>query len=135
MQCSLCNHRCTIVPGKAGICGVRKNENGTLYATTYGRVSAEAVDPIEKKPLYHYLPGTVSYSLGSVGCNFHCEHCQNWNISQADTEKYHLSQIPPEEGVRRALGTGSASISWTYNEPTICMNIHLIWEHLPELKG
>ncbi|MCX6696888.1 MAG: AmmeMemoRadiSam system radical SAM enzyme, partial [Methanoregula sp.] len=89
------------------------------YASTYGEVSAEAVDPIEKKPLYHYLPGTLSYSLGSIGCNFHCEHCQNWHISRAKLDEAHLVALPPEEGVVRAIGSGSASISWTYNEPTI----------------
>lgn len=119
VQCSLCNHRCTIKEGKTGICGVRENREGILYATTFGRVSAEAVDPIEKKPLYHFLPGTLSYSLGSIGCNFHCEHCQNWHISRAKGESLRLFDLSPEEGVRRARSAGCASISWTYNEPTI----------------
>ena len=119
VKCSLCNHRCSINEGKHGICGVRINEKGTLYAATYGKISAEAVDPIEKKPLFHYLPGTTSYSLGSVGCNFHCRHCQNWHISRADIETARLRSLSPEEGVSRAIGSGSASISWTYNEPTI----------------
>ena len=119
VKCSLCNHRCTIGDGKHGICGVRWNEHGVLDAKTYGKISAEAVDPIEKKPLFHYLPGTRSYSLGSIGCNFHCRHCQNWHISRATLDEAHLRTLSPEEGVRRALGSGSASISWTYNEPTI----------------
>jgi pyruvate formate lyase activating enzyme len=119
VTCSLCNHRCTIGDGKHGICGVRKNEQGTLFAETYGLVSAEAVDPIEKKPLYHYLPGTLSYSLGGIGCNFHCEHCQNWHISRAGPGDGHLKNLAPEEGVRRAAERKCASISWTYNEPTI----------------
>jgi pyruvate formate lyase activating enzyme len=105
--------------GKTGICGVRENRDGILYATTYGRVSAEAVDPIEKKPLYHFLPGTLSYSLGSIGCNFHCEHCQNWHISRSERDPGGLPHLPPEEGVRRARASGCSSISWTYNEPTI----------------
>ncbi len=117
--CSLCNHRCTIREGKHGICGVRENRGGILYAMTYGRVSSEAVDPIEKKPLYHFLPGTLSYSLGSVGCNFRCEHCQNWQISRADITGFSLREISPEEGVRRAKARMCSSISWTYNEPTI----------------
>ncbi|NYT07672.1 MAG: AmmeMemoRadiSam system radical SAM enzyme [Methanomicrobiales archaeon] len=117
--CSLCNHRCTIREGKHGICGVRENRNGILYAMTYGKVSSEAVDPIEKKPLYHFLPGTLSYSLGSVGCNFRCEHCQNWQISRADITGFSLRDISPEEGVKRAEARMCASISWTYNEPTI----------------
>jgi pyruvate formate lyase activating enzyme len=119
VTCSLCNHRCVIHPEKHGICGVRRNENGTLYATTYGKISAEAVDPIEKKPLYHFLPGTRSYSLGSIGCNFHCQHCQNWHISRAERDVTHLRDLSPEEGVKRAKENGCASISWTYNEPTI----------------
>lgn len=119
VQCSLCSHRCTIAEGKHGICGVRQNEGGTLYATSYGLVSAEAVDPIEKKPLFHFLPGTLSYSLGGIGCNFRCEHCQNWQISQVDRTSARLVSISPKEGVARALASGSASISWTYNEPTI----------------
>ncbi|MDH7594162.1 MAG: AmmeMemoRadiSam system radical SAM enzyme [Methanomicrobiales archaeon] len=119
VRCSLCSHRCTIQEGKKGICGVRINREGMLYAGTYGRVSAENVDPIEKKPLYHYMPGTLSYSLGSIGCNFRCEHCQNWQISQAALEGAYLKEITPKEAVRRAKNTGSASISFTYNEPTI----------------
>jgi pyruvate formate lyase activating enzyme len=119
VTCSLCSHRCTIKDGKHGICGVRGNSQGTLYAETYGRISAEAIDPIEKKPLFHYLPGTLSYSLGGIGCNFHCEHCQNWHISRATLEGSHLRDLVPEEGVRRAVAGRCASISWTYNEPTI----------------
>jgi pyruvate formate lyase activating enzyme len=119
VKCSLCNHRCTIPEGKHGICGVRVNSGGTLYAATYGKISAEAVDPIEKKPLYHYLPGTRSYSLGSYGCNFHCQHCQNWHISRAVPDESIHPSLSPEEGVSRAIASGSASISWTYNEPTI----------------
>ncbi len=119
VQCSLCNHRCRIKDGRFGICGVRKNVEGTLYAMTYGKVSAEAVDPIEKKPLFHFLPGSLSYSLGSVGCNFRCKHCQNWHISTKTYEEGIFRNLSPEEGVRRALDQGCASIAWTYNEPTI----------------
>ncbi|KUG20183.1 MAG: radical SAM protein [Methanomicrobiaceae archaeon] len=119
VRCSLCPHRCTIREGKQGICGVRINRNGTLYAATYAKISSEAVDPIEKKPLYHFLPGTLSYSIGSIGCNFHCSHCQNWHISQPTLEQIRLRDLSPEEGVRRALAAGCRSISWTYNEPTI----------------
>jgi pyruvate formate lyase activating enzyme len=119
VKCSLCSHRCTIKPGRHGICGVRWNEGGILDAKTYAKVSAEAVDPIEKKPLFHFLPGTLSYSLGSIGCNFHCRHCQNWHISQMAFESAHLRTLLPGEGVSRAVASGSASIAWTYNEPTI----------------
>jgi pyruvate formate lyase activating enzyme len=119
VRCSLCSHRCRIPEGKPGICGIRWNRGGILDAAAYGKISAEAVDPIEKKPLFHYLPGTLSYSLGSIGCNFHCEHCQNWQISQAGLEEATLPVLLPEEGVRRAIARGCASISWTYNEPSI----------------
>ncbi len=119
VQCSLCSHRCVIKEGGHGICGVRINKKGTLYASTYAKISAEAIDPIEKKPLFHYLPGTRSYSLGSIGCNFHCQHCQNWHISRAKPDTEMLRTLSPEEGVARAVGSSSASISWTYNEPTI----------------
>lgn len=117
--CTLCNHRCHIREGKHGICGVRKNQDKKLIAETYGKVSAEAVDPIEKKPLNHFLPGTTSYSLGSIGCNFSCSHCQNWHISMAKPDLSFFREISPAEGVRRAIIRGCSSISWTYNEPTI----------------
>ena len=133
--CSLCNHRCTIREGKHGICGVRENRNGTLYALTYGKVSSEAVDPIEKKPLYHFLPGTLSYSIGSIGCNFRCEHCQNWQISRADFTGITLRDISPEEGVQRALARSCASISWTYNEPTIWHEYALDMGRLAKKQG
>jgi pyruvate formate lyase activating enzyme len=135
VQCSLCNHRCAINEGKHGICGVRINEAGTLYAGTYGKISAEAVDPIEKKPLFHYLPGTRSYSLGSAGCNFHCKHCQNWHISRAALDDAHLRPLSPEEGVERAVESGSASISWTYNEPTIWHEYTLDQGTLAKARG
>ena len=128
VRCSLCPHRCIIREGKQGICGVRINHGGTLYAATFGRVAAKEVDPIEKKPLYHFLPGTLSYSLGTIGCNFHCEHCQNWHISQQTLQMRMLQSISPAEGVERALGSGSASIAWTYNEPTI-------WHEYPLAMG
>jgi len=135
VTCSLCSHRCTIKDGKHGICGVRGNRNGTLYAETYGRISAEAIDPIEKKPLFHYLPGTLSYSLGGIGCNFHCEHCQNWHISRATLEGSHLRDLVPEEGVRRAVAGRCASISWTYNEPTIWHEYALDMGTLAKQRG
>jgi pyruvate formate lyase activating enzyme len=112
VKCSLCNHRCAIHEDGHGICGVRLNEHGTLFAATYGRISSEAVDPVEKKPLFHYLPGTLSYSLGSIGCNFHCQHCQNWHISRAALEGARLQNLSPEEGVERAITRKCASISW-----------------------
>lgn len=122
VTCHLCNHHCAIKPGKRGICGVRENREGKLYSLVYGRLVAENVDPIEKKPLFHMLPGSRSYSISTVGCNFRCLHCQNYNISQYP----HLSEgqisgslRSPEEVVESAQGSGCQSISYTYVEPTI----------------
>ncbi|AKB84599.1 AmmeMemoRadiSam system radical SAM enzyme [Methanococcoides methylutens] len=119
VQCNLCNHRCKIGEGKTGICGVRENRDGTLYSLIYNTVSSEAVDPIEKKPLFHFNPGSKAYSLGTIGCNFRCKHCQNWTISQVKLDEAASVEITPEEAVSRALATGCRSIAWTYNEPTI----------------
>jgi len=119
VHCNLCAHSCRIASGKKGFCGVRENRGGALYTLIYGTVSSEAVDPIEKKPLYHFYPGSYVYSVGSIGCNFHCKHCQNWSISQASLEDSYTMEILPEELVERALLSRSRSIAWTYNEPTI----------------
>ncbi len=119
VHCGLCAHSCKISPGKRGFCKVRENRGGNLYTLIYGTVSSEAIDPIEKKPLYHYYPGSYVYSVGSIGCNFRCKHCQNWSISQACLEDSFTVDIPPEELIERALTTKSRSIAWTYNEPTI----------------
>ncbi|MBP2132178.1 pyruvate formate lyase activating enzyme [Methanomicrobium sp. W14] len=118
VKCGLCSHRCLIKENKSGICGVRTNKGGTLYTESYGRVSAEAVDPVEKKPLYHFLPGTQVYSLGGIGCNFRCKHCQNWEISQCTTADF-LHGLSPQKGVLKALDYRCRSIAWTYNEPTL----------------
>jgi pyruvate formate lyase activating enzyme len=119
VKCNVCAHRCTIAEGKVGICRTRKNINGKVHTLIYNTVSSEAVDPIEKKPLYHFLPGTLSYSLGTIGCNFRCQHCQNWNISQVTLDEAYTKEITPEDAVRKAVASGCKSISWTYNEPTI----------------
>ena len=119
VQCHVCAHQCIISDGKRGICGVRENRNGTLFTLIYNTVSSEAVDPIEKKPLYHFLPGTLCYSQGTIGCNFRCLHCQNWTISQASLDQAYTRELTPEESVSKALNSGCASMAWTYNEPTI----------------
>jgi len=117
VKCSLCNHRCVIHEGKHGICGVRINEQGTLYAATYGKISAEAVDPIEKKPLSHFHPGTRVFSIGTVGCNWRCLYCQNAEISQ---EQEILGRpLSPADAVAAALRYGCSGVTFTYNEPTI----------------
>lgn len=121
VKCKLCNHYCIIYPGDTGICGVRKNEEGILYSLVYGKIVADHLDPIEKKPLYHFLPGSWSYSIATVGCNFKCSFCQNFQISQYP----HLyggitgSYTSPKEVVQRAISQRAKSISYTYTEPTI----------------
>jgi pyruvate formate lyase activating enzyme len=119
VRCTLCSHRCNIKESAYGICRIRKNHGGVLYTEGYAQVSAEAVDPVEKKPLYHFLPGTTTYSLGGIGCNFSCSHCQNWHISKPGRYPVPVREILPQEGIRRALSNQCASVSWTYNEPTL----------------
>lgn len=119
VRCKLCAHRCRISPGKRGFCAVRENRDGTLYTLNYNVVSSEALDPIEKKPLYHFYPGSLVYSLGTIGCNFRCKHCQNWTISQISIDEANAIEISPEKAVQRAVSSGARSIAWTYNEPTI----------------
>ncbi len=121
VKCFLCPQYCSISPGKRGICAVRENRDGTLYTLVYGKVAAKHVDPIEKKPLFHFYPGSRSYSIATVGCNFRCMHCQNYQISQYPR---HYPDIPgedmtPEQVVREAELAGCQSISYTYTEPTI----------------
>ena len=119
VQCLLCPHHCVIAPEKQGICGVRKNEQGKLYSLIYQACSSIADDPIEKKPLYHFYPGSLVLSLGSIGCTFKCSHCQNYHISMADPEKTSLRDIPAETLRKIALDHGCRGVAWTYNEPTI----------------
>ena len=122
VRCQLCAHRCTIKPGRVGICGVRRNEEGTLYTMVYAKAVAVHVDPIEKKPLYHFLPGSASFSIATIGCNFRCLFCQNADISQASKGGgwgYPGRDFPPEEVVAEAKRYKCASIAYTYTEPTI----------------
>lgn len=123
VRCFLCAHRCVVLDGKRGICAVRENRGGTLYTLVYGKVIARNIDPVEKKPLYHFLPGSRSFSIATVGCNFRCEHCQNYEISQFPRERPDLD-IPGEDMtagdvVGMAIESGCRSISYTYTEPTI----------------
>lgn len=119
VRCNVCPHRCAIAPGRQGVCGVRENVDGTLYALTYAKVSSVAVDPIEKKPVFHYRPGTLALSLGSVGCNLKCLHCQNWQISRSDPTDGALRDLPPEDVVPLAREHECAGVAFTYNEPII----------------
>ena len=124
--CNLCAHRCIIRPGLRGICGVRENRGGTLVSLVADRIVSSGVDPIEKKPLFHFLPGSLAFSIATAGCNFHCLFCQNWSIAQAP--RMHPGQIPGETAaaediVRAARRAGCASIAYTYTEPTIFMEL------------
>jgi len=125
VQCLACSHLCRISPGHKGICGVRKNIDGKLKLLVYGRASAVNVDPVEKKPLFHFYPGTRIFSFGTIGCNFRCDFCQNWDLSQ-----YHKSHqdeeiinsgiaLSPEEIIRQCLENKIPSVAFTYNEPGI----------------
>jgi pyruvate formate lyase activating enzyme len=139
VRCALCAHRCTIAPGRRGICHVRENRDGTLQSLVYGRLIAMNVDPIEKKPLFHFLPGSLSFSIATVGCNFRCLHCQNYDISQFGRD-HPAAPIPgraatPEDVVSAALRTGCRSISYTYTEPTIFMEFAIETATLARKQG
>ncbi len=125
VRCKLCNWRCLIDEGKLGRCCVRKNIDGTLYSLNYDKVCSANPDPIEKKPLFHFQPGTRSFSIAAMGCNFRCEFCQNWQISQAAVEDGRIDgqAISPERIVEAAVGGGCKSIAYTYTEPTIFMEL------------
>ncbi len=116
--CRLCRHYCVLKDGQSGICGVNANERSRLRNLVYGKVSALNVDPIEKKPLYHFLPGTTAFSVGTVGCNMKCPFCQNWQISQRH-DLDGSQEMTPRQIVDLALQYGSKTIAYTYNEPTI----------------
>ena len=122
VACFLCAHRCLISEGKFGICQTRQNKGGSLYTYAYGGVVAANIDPIEKKPLFHFLPGSKSFSIAAAGCNFRCGFCQNWRISQkkeADKSVERPVPMSPSEIVKGALKYKCRSISYTYTEPTI----------------
>lgn len=119
VRCELCPKRCLIKPGESGDCRIRVNLDGRLHAVTYGFPSAVHMDPIEKKPLYHFLPGTQVFSLATVGCNLHCKNCQNWEISQQDPVDAEAFHMPPEDVVARAKTAGCPSIAYTYTDPSV----------------
>jgi pyruvate formate lyase activating enzyme len=122
VHCCLCNHHCKISDSEFGFCRVRENREGKLYTHAYGEVVAANNDPIEKKPLYHFLPGSRTFSIATAGCNFHCGFCQNWQISQAPIQKgmdLNNARLLPEDVVDHALSQHCKSISYTYTEPTI----------------
>lgn len=144
VRCFLCNHRCKIASQKLGFCAVRQNIDGILYAHTYGKPCALHIDPIEKKPLYHFFPGSSAFSLATVGCNFRCGFCQNWEISQqsfvkqgASLRKASSSEevVPPEEIVKAAVRQKCKSISYTYTEPTVFFEYAFETAKLAKEKG
>ncbi len=120
VRCLACPRKCVIPPGMYGVCKTKLNVNGTLCEVNYGKVSSIAMDPIEKKPFFHFMPGTYAYSIGTVGCNLFCDHCQNWMISQSNPETFpYLRDLQPDVAVKEAVELGASSIAFTYNEPTI----------------
>jgi len=122
VKCKLCSHRCVIKDGGRGICGVRENAGGSLQTLVYGKLIARNIDPVEKKPLFHFLPGTLSYSIATVGCNFRCRFCQNADIAQMPTDRSGMimgETCRPSSVVDAALRAGCQSISYTYTEPTV----------------
>ena len=127
VRCHTCQWRCRIGPGKFGVCGMYQNQDGALFNLNYAKVSSLAADPIEKKPLFHFFPGTLALSLGTLGCNFHCKHCQNWEISMADGHaiEHSCREIQPQEEIALAQSYNCQGIAWTYNEPVIWLEYTL----------
>jgi pyruvate formate lyase activating enzyme len=121
VQCHTCQWRCRISPGKCGVCGMYQNRDAALFNLNYSLVSSVAADPIEKKPLFHFFPGTLAFSLGTLGCNFHCKHCQNWEISMADgqTSGRSCQEMSPQAQIELAQRHDCQGVAWTYNEPAI----------------
>lgn len=136
VRCHTCQWLCRIAPEKYGVCGMYQNLDGVLFNLNYAVVSSTAADPIEKKPLFHFFPGTLAFSVGTLGCNFHCRHCQNWEISMADSHALGACQeLEPEEEVRVALAGGCQGIAWTYNEPAVWFEYTLDSARLAKEKG
>jgi pyruvate formate lyase activating enzyme len=137
VQCALCHHRCRIPEGKRGICGVRENQGGALYTLVYRQLISRNVDPIEKKPLFHFAPGSRSFSIAAVGCNFHCDFCQNYEISQMPRDRKQIwgEDVSPEEIVALAKKAGCRTIAYTYTEPTIYFEYALDIARLASAAG
>jgi pyruvate formate lyase activating enzyme len=127
VQCRLCSHFCRIDTGKTGLCGVRRNDGGRLVSLSHDCIAALNLDPVEKKPLFHFLPGSTTLSLGTPGCNLDCAFCQNWTLSQPPRQGLPIEgrAIPPREIVRMAHTSGAASIAYTYSEPTVFFELML----------
>lgn len=132
VRCGLCPHYCVIADGKRGICNVRINREGVLYSEIYNRIMAKGLDPIEKKPLYHFHPGSMIYSLGTRGCNQRCDFCQNWHMLEPDAP---TSEFTYQQAVQEARDLGSTGIAYTYNEPTIWYEFVLDCARLARERG
>ena len=138
VRCVLCNHFCIIKQGEKGRRGVRLNIEGKLYSLVYGKLVAESIDPIEKKPFFHFMPGSFAYSIATAGCNFSCPFCQNYQISRVDSGEggvFPGDRITPEDVVSSAVDTGCASISYTYTEPTVFFEFAFETAQLARQKG
>ncbi|MFC1703972.1 AmmeMemoRadiSam system radical SAM enzyme [Candidatus Omnitrophota bacterium] len=135
VNCQLCPRRCIIADTKRGFCGVRENRGGTLYTLVYGKPCAVHVDPIEKKPLFHFFPKSRAFSIATVGCNLRCKFCQNWQISQAKPEDVKPYNLTPEEIVKKAIETSSRSIAYTYTEPTVFYEYMIAIAKIAKEKG
>ncbi|MFA5840027.1 MAG: AmmeMemoRadiSam system radical SAM enzyme [Candidatus Margulisiibacteriota bacterium] len=135
VKCQLCPWNCHISPDHVGFCGVRKNIGGKLFSLIYGRPSSMAVDPIEKKPLFHFHPGTKVFSMGTWGCSMRCGHCQNWHISRVSADLEEGEYVSPEQAIGLAKEYGCQGIAWTYNEPTIWFEYTLDCAKLAKQAG
>ena len=137
VRCHLCSHQCVVKEGARGICNVRENRSGRFYSLVYGKIITRHCDPIEKKPLFHFLPGTLSYSIATVGCNFRCSFCQNADISQMPTDMKQImgEDISPDRIIDEAISMGSATIAYTYTEPTIYFEFAKDTAQIAALKG
>jgi len=134
VRCDLCPHHCIINPGNTGLCNVRKNVKGSLYSLVYGKPISQGTDPIEKKPLFHFYPGSSAFSIATVGCNMHCLHCQNADISQVKQPVSSYDEVSAENIVEAAKKSGSQSIAYTYTEPTIFYEYAFEIAHLAHQK-
>ena len=134
VRCNICRWRCRINAGQCGVCKMYMNQGGVLYNMNYAQVSSVAVDPIEKKPLFHFYPGSEVFSLGGWGCNFHCKDCQNWEIACVDIPQQGR-QLQPEEAVKMAKEYKCKGIAWTYNEPTVWFEYTLDCARLAKKNG
>jgi len=138
VSCRLCSHFCFIPEGETGFCRVRLNQNGTLFSLNYGELAARNIDPVEKKPLFHFYPGSLSYSIASLGCNFRCAFCQNWEISQKqESDRLFLKteSVSPEDVVSQAQKYNCRTIACTYTEPTVYFEFAEECAQLAEAQG